>query len=68
MNLTSTAPITVPDLEAHGFTADEITRLQQLKACYNRDREYFENNAVYERLSFLKWRYQQGEMMETITG
>ena len=62
MNLTTTAPITVQALEAQGFTAIEITRLQQRKARYDGFQEYCESNREYEQLCFLKWRYEQGQI------
>ncbi|CAN5641379.1 hypothetical protein BH23CHL2_BH23CHL2_21910 [soil metagenome] len=68
MNLTTTAPITVQDLEAHGFSAVEISRLQQRKDRYDGFQEYCESDREYERLCFLKWRYEQGELQEAITG
>ena len=66
MQTTITAPMTRRDLAAAGFTPPEIDALAAHKARYNRDREHFESNAQYERLSFLKWRYQRGEIKETI--
>ena len=68
MQTTITVPTARRDLATAGFTPTEIDALAALKARYTRDREYFESNAEYERLSFLKWRYQQGEIKETITG
>ena len=68
MHLTTTAPLTVQDLEAHGFTAIEIARLGQLKANYDSFRESCESNREYEQLCFLRWRYEQGEIREATTG
>ena len=60
MQTTTTAPTTRHDLAQLGFTSTEIERLSALRAGYDRHREYFESNAEYERLNFLKWRYEQG--------
>ena len=68
MQDTISAPTTRRDLSAVGFSPAEIDALVVLKARYNRERESFESNREYERLSFLKWRYEQGENREAITG
>jgi hypothetical protein len=62
MNQTTTAPTTLHDLQAQGFTADEIARVQRLKDRYHPFRETCASNAEYERLNFLKWRYEQGRI------
>ena len=62
MNLTTTTPISVQDLEAQGFTADEIGSLQTLRDRYRPVRESCESNREYEQLCFLKWRYEQGQI------
>jgi hypothetical protein len=60
MNKTLSVSITVDDLRAHGFTTAQIERLESLRASYDPYREYFECNREFERLAFLKWRYQRG--------
>jgi hypothetical protein len=62
MNTTQTETITSEDLRAQGFTAAQIERLELLQASYDPYREYFESNREFERLAFLKWRYQQGQV------
>jgi hypothetical protein len=64
MYTTTSTPTTRRDLATLGFSATEIERLTALRAGYDRHREYFESNAEYERLNFLKWRYQRGELRE----
>lgn len=60
MRLTTTRPTTIHDLAEMGFDDREINRLRALNACYDPFREICESNHVFEQLSFLKWRYQNG--------
>lgn len=67
MNLTSTSTLTTDELATRGFTASEINRLQALRASYDPFRDYCESNQEYERLAFLKWRYQRGQFASAAT-
>jgi hypothetical protein len=60
MQTTTSTPPTRRDLATIGFSRPEIERLIALRTGYDGFRERCENNTEYERLSFLKWRYQQG--------
>jgi hypothetical protein len=62
MNLTTTRPLTVDDLEAQGFSTGEIARLRRLKRCYHPYRAFCATNPEFEQLAFLKWRYEQGRI------
>lgn len=59
----STQPvsITVEDLAEVGFTAEQIEKLSALKACYPFV-EYVDNGNHWQRLLFLKWRYDNGDL------
>lgn len=67
MNLTSSDTLTTADLAGQGFTAAEIDQLQALRTRYDPFREYCESNHEFERLAFLKWRYQQGQLATEAT-
>ncbi len=58
----TTSGISVSTLRGAGFTADEIARLERMRASYDPFREICESDQEYRRLSFLKWRYQHGEV------
>ena len=62
MRLTTAAPTTIRDLAAQGFDDREINNLRALKAGYDHFREFCESNSEFERLSFLKWRYENGSL------
>jgi hypothetical protein len=53
---------TVNDLRALGFSADEITRLTLLKARYPLI-EFVETPREWQRLCFLRWRVQYGDLV-----
>lgn len=61
MQLTTSTSPTVNDLAAYGFSAAEIARLQELRSRYQPFREYCASNREFERLAFLKWRYERGQ-------
>ncbi len=52
---------TVEDLLESGFSTDEIERLKELRNEYPFI-EYVESGAQWQRLLFLKWRYQNGDL------
>jgi hypothetical protein len=58
---TRPASITVDDLVEVGFTADQIEKLSALKACYPFV-EYVESASHWQRLLFLKWRVDNGDL------
>ena len=59
---TTTTRPTITSLRSKGFTSGEIARLKRMRASYDPFRELCENDQEYQRLSFLKWRYQRGEV------
>lgn len=58
---TRSVSITVDDLVEVGFTAEQIEKLSALKACYPFV-EYVDNANHWQRLLFLKWRYDNGDL------
>lgn len=55
--------VTYAEMEQNGFSAEQITRLDQLRACY----PYLEFTSTVEewrRLNFLKWRHSTGRVSE----
>lgn len=56
------ATVSTATLPSAGFTSAEIARLEQMRAGYDPFREICECDQEYQRLSFLKWRYQHGEV------
>ena len=60
--MTATTATTTSRLETAGFTATEIAKLQELRASYNPFKEQCESNQEFERLNFLKWRYENGQL------
>jgi hypothetical protein len=58
----TTTGISVATLHDAGFTSGEIARLKRMRASYDPFREMCESDHEYQRLSFLKWRYQHGEV------
>jgi hypothetical protein len=58
---TRPGPVTVDDLVADGFTAEQIEKLSALKACYPFV-EYVESASHWQHLLFLKWRYDNGDL------
>jgi len=58
---TRTHTVTVDDLVEVGFSDEQITRLAELKDCYPFV-EYVENANHWQRLLFLKWRYDNGDL------
>jgi hypothetical protein len=54
---------TYNDLEQHGFSAEQITRLDQLRACYPH-LEFTDGIEEWRRLNFLKWRHTTGRVSE----
>lgn len=63
MHLTTTS-ITIADLTTEGFSVAEIARLETLRARYHPYREYCASDLDFERLAFLKWRYERGEVTD----
>ena len=59
-----TSEITIDDLLAAGFTAEQVERLTALKSAYPFI-EYVDTAKQWRRLEFLKWRYQQGDLQRT---
>lgn len=53
--------ITVDDLLEVGFASDEIERLRELKHEYPFI-EYVDSGRQWQRLLFLKWRYDNGDL------
>lgn len=53
--------ITVDDLAEAGFASDEIERLRELKQEYPFV-EYVDSGRQWQRLLFLKWRYESGDL------
>jgi hypothetical protein len=53
--------ITVDDLLEVGFTPDEIEQLRELKREYPFV-EYVDSGRQWQRLQFLKWRYENGDL------
>lgn len=60
MYLTTTGSLTVRDLRAQGFERAEIDRLVALGERYSPYREVCATDLDFERLTFLKWRYEHG--------
>ncbi len=51
------------DMEQLGFSAEQITRLDQLRACYPH-LEFTDSIEEWRRLNFLKWRHSTGRVVE----
>jgi hypothetical protein len=51
---------TVADLERAGLNAEQIGRVQALRARYHPLIEQVETNRQWEQLQFLRWLYQEG--------
>lgn len=65
MELTITTPTTTTrDLMAMGFSDNEINTLKKIKSGFDPFREFCESNREYERLAFLKWRFERGEFAQ----
>lgn len=62
MYLTTTGSLTVEDLKARRFKKAEIARLVALRERYTPYRELCASDLEFERLAFLKWRYERGEV------
>lgn len=65
--MTAATATTTRDLEAAqlvemGFSADQVTRLQDLKSSYSAFSEQFETEQEFQQVQFLKWRYERGEV------
>ncbi len=60
MATTTTTQMTVKSLTEAGFSADQIDRLKKLRE--KRFCEFTETHQQYERLAFLKWRYENGDI------
>lgn len=54
------APPDVAELEATGFSTEQIHRLLMVRARYNPFAEFVETNAEWVRLQFFKWLYEHG--------
>jgi len=66
MTLAITAPTTTTrDLQAQGFSRAEIKQLKAIKTNHDPYREYCESNREFERMAFLKWRYEHGAIART---
>lgn len=59
-----TIEVTADDLLEAGFTAEQVERLVALKSAYPFI-EYVDSAKQWQRLEFLKWRYQQGDLQRT---
>ena len=55
--------VTYTELEQQGFNAEQITRLDQLRACYPY-LEFTDSVEEWRRLNFLKWRHSTGRVAE----
>lgn len=55
------ALITADDLQDQSFSPKSIKRLLELKAVYPFV-EYTDTNNQWQRLQFIKWRYQHGDL------
>ena len=55
--------VTSTDMEQLGFSAEQITRLDQLRACYPH-LEFTDSIEEWRRLNFLKWRHTTGRVTE----
>jgi hypothetical protein len=55
--------VTCNDMELLGFNAEQIKRLDQLRACYPH-LEFTDSIEEWRRLSFLKWRHTTGRVTE----
>ncbi len=53
--------IEVRNLEHVGFSSEQIARLLNIKALYQRG-AYHEATPEYKRLAFVRWLYQQGRL------
>lgn len=62
MHLTTTGSLTVRDLRARGFKKAEIKRLVALAEHDSPYREVCATDLELERLAFLKWRYDHGQV------
>ena len=54
-------PTTISELRRVGFTAAQIERLVALRAQYP-FLEWVDTSSQWQRLLFLKWRYQHGDL------
>jgi hypothetical protein len=54
------APPNVAELEAAGFSDEQIRRLLAVRAGYNPFAEFVETNGEWVRLQFFKWLYEHG--------
>jgi hypothetical protein len=57
-----TAQITIADLEAMGFTREQIERLVELREAYPYI-EHFDSAEEWRRLQFLKWRLERRQAL-----
>ncbi|HLT20352.1 MAG TPA: hypothetical protein VKZ96_12895 [Thermomicrobiales bacterium] len=53
--------LTVDDLEAAGFSGEQIARLVETRERYSRFHEFFDEREL-QRLSFLRWRVEEGHI------
>jgi hypothetical protein len=60
-SLSSVAAITVDDLRELGFTEPQVEALIALKSAYPFI-EYVDTSRQWQRLQFLKWRYESGDL------
>lgn len=56
--------VTVDDLEAQGFSHAEIQALSALRSAYPFI-EYVDTSSQWQRLQFLQWRYQHGDLQRS---
>lgn len=59
-----TVEVTAEDLVEAGFTIEQVELLTALKSAYPFI-EYVDTAKQWQRLGFLKWRYQQGDLQRT---
>jgi hypothetical protein len=60
-SLSPLSAISVDDLREQGFTQPQIDALVALKMAYPFV-EYVDTSRQWQRLQFLKWRYQNGDL------
>lgn len=53
-------PPNVAELEAAGFSAEQIRELLAVRSRYNPHAEFVETNDEWVRLQFFKWLYEHG--------
>lgn len=60
---TTPRTITFNDMEQQGFTTEQISQLDRLRACYPH-LEFTDSIEEWRRLNFLKWRHATGRVSE----